>query len=323
MEKLTHLLLIDNMKKISFFFILIIIVLLSNTSYSYENSIIYKINNEIITEYDVKKEANYLRALNPNLKKLNISKLTKLALNSIIKEKIKKIELKKNNSLGKNLDDPMVLSTFESVYKNIGIKNEDEFEQYLKEFNISIEWTKMKLEIESLWNSLIYNKYRNQVSIDKEEIRKNLKKDIKLRKKQKNFLLSEIVVKFNSNQEFLNLTKMIEESIAEIGFSNTANTHSISGSANKGGKIGWINQTSLSPKILNEIKDLVNGEYTKPIKINSNFLILKIEDSKITNVQIDLEEALNKRILNERNKQLDQFSTIFFNRVKKNIIIDG
>ena len=311
------------MKKISFFFILIIIVLLSNTSYSYENSIIYKINNEIITEYDVKKEANYLRALNPNLKKLNISKLTKLALNSIIKEKIKKIELKKNNSLGKNLDDPMVLSTFESVYKNIGIKNEDEFEQYLKEFNISIEWTKMKLEIESLWNSLIYNKYRNQVSIDKEEIRKNLKKDIKLRKKQKNFLLSEIVVKFNSNQEFLNLTKMIEESIAEIGFSNTANTHSISGSANKGGKIGWINQTSLSPKILNEIKDLDNGEYTKPIKINSNFLILKIEDSKITNVQIDLEEALNKRILNERNKQLDQFSTIFFNRVKKNIIIDG
>jgi peptidyl-prolyl cis-trans isomerase SurA len=311
------------MKKISFFFILIIIVLPSNTSYSYENSITHKINNEIITEYDVKKEANYLRALNPNLKKLNISKLTKLALNSIIREKIKKIELEKNSSLGKNLDDPMVLSTFESVYKNIGIKNEDEFEQYLKEFNISIEWTKMKLEIESLWNSLIYNKYRNQVSIDKEEIRKNLKKDIKLRKKQKNFLLSEIVVKFNSNQEFLSLTKMIEESIAKIGFSNTANTHSISGSANKGGKIGWINQTSLSPKILNEIKDLVKGEYTKPIKINSNFLILKIEDSKITNVQIDLEEALNKRILNERNKQLDQFSTIFFNRVKKNVIIDG
>jgi len=311
------------MKKISFFFILITIVLLSNTSYSYENSIVHKINNEIITEYDVKKEANYLRALNPNLKKLNISKLTQLALNSIIREKIKKIELEKNNSLGKNLDDPMVLSTFESVYKNIGIKNEDEFEQYLKEFNISIKWTKMKLEIESLWNSLIYNKYRNQVSIDKEEIRKSLKKDIKLRKKQKNFLLSEIVVKFNTNQEFLSLTKMIEESIAEIGFSNTANTHSISGSANKGGKIGWINQTSLSPKILTEIKDLVNGEYSKPIKINSNFLILKIEDSKITNVQIDLEEALNKRILNERNKQLDQFSTIFFNRVKKNIIIDG
>ncbi|WP_415294606.1 peptidylprolyl isomerase [Candidatus Pelagibacter sp. Uisw_113] len=311
------------MKKISVFLILIITLLLSETSYSYENFIIHKINNEIITEYDVKKEANYLRALNPNLKNLDILKLTKLALNSIVREKIKKIELEKNNSLGENLDDPMVLSTFESVYKNIGIKNEDEFEQYLKKFNISIKWTKMKLEIESLWNSLIYNKYRNQVSIDKEEIRKSLKKDIKLRKTQKKILLSEIVIKFNSNQDFLSLTKMIEESIAEIGFSNTANTHSISGSANKGGKIGWINQTSLSPKILTEIKDLVNGEYTKPIKIDSNFLILKIEDSVITNVQIDLEEALNKRILNERNKQLDQFSTIFFNRVKKNIIIDG
>lgn len=310
------------MKKISFFFILIITVILSDTSYSYENSILRKINNEIITEYDVKKEANYLRALNPNLKNLEISKLTKLALNSIVREKIKKIELEKNNSLGENLDNPIVVSTFESIYKNIGIKNEDEFEQYLKKFNISIEWTKMKLEIESLWNSLIYNKYRDQVSIDKEEMRKNLKKDIELRKTQKKILLSEIVVKFNSNEEFLSLTKMIEESITKIGFSNTANTFSISGSANKGGKLGWINQTSLSPKILNEIKDLVNGEYTKPIKIDSNFLILKIEDSVIINVQIDLEEALNERILNERNKQLDQFSTIFFNRVKKNIIID-
>ena len=311
------------MKKISFFFILIIIVLLSDTSYSYENSIIYKINNEIITKYDVKKEANYLRALNPNLKDLDISKLRKLALKSIIREKIKKIELEKSKTLGKYLDDPMILNTFKNVYKNIGIKDEDAFEQYLKKFNISIEWTKMKLEIETLWNSLIYNKYRNQVSIDKEEIRKKLKRDIKLKKTQKKFLLSEIVVKFNSSQEFLGLTKMIKESIAKIGFSNTASIYSISSSANKGGKIGWVNQTSLSPKILNEIKDLVNGEYTKPIKIDSNFIILKIEDSQTTNIQIKLEEALNKRILNERNKQLDQFSTIFFNRIKKNIIIDG
>tara|TARA_B100000767_G_C19674745_1_gene496849 strand:- start:81 stop:1016 length:936 start_codon:yes stop_codon:yes gene_type:complete len=311
------------MKKISFFFILIIIVLLSDTSYSYENSIIYKINNEIITKYDVKKEANYLKALNPNLKDLDISKLRKLALKSIIREKIKKIELEKSKTLGEYLDDPMILNTFKNIYRNIGIKDEDAFEQYLKKFNISIEWTKMKLEIETLWNSLIYNKYRNQVSIDKEEIRKKLKRDIKLKKTQKKFLLSEIVVKFNSSQEFLGLTKMIKESIAKIGFSNTASIYSISSSANKGGKIGWINQTSLSPKILNEIKDLVNGEYTKPIKIDSNFIILKIEDSQITNIQIKLEEALNKRILNERNRQLDQFSTIFFNRIKKNIIIDG
>ena len=88
MEKLIHLVLIDNMKKISFFFILIITVLLNYTSYSYENFIIHKINNEIITKYDVEKEANYLRALNPNIKNLGISKLRKLALNSIIKEKI-------------------------------------------------------------------------------------------------------------------------------------------------------------------------------------------------------------------------------------------
>jgi len=311
------------MKKISVFFILLIAVLLSNISFSYENSIIYKINNEIITNYDLKKEANYLKALNPNLKNLNFSELTKLALKSIINEKIKKIELEKNNSLGKDLSNPDLLSIYQNIYRNIGVKNENEFEQYLKKFNISTEWLKMKLEIENLWNNLIFNKYRNQVSIDSEKIRKELKADIELNKKQKKIFLSEILIETASDQDFLRSSKMIQDSIEKIGFNNTANIHSISSSANKGGKIGWIDETSLSPIILNELKGLEKGKYTKPIKIGSNFLILKVEDIEITNIQINFEEALNKRIMNERDKQLDQFSTIFFKRVKKNITIDG
>ena len=181
----------------------------------------------------------------------------------------------------------------------------------------------MKLEIENLWNNLIFNKYRNQVSIDSEKIRKELKADIELNKKQKKIFLSEILIETASDQDFLRSSKMIQDSIEKIGFNNTANIHSISSSANKGGKIGWIDETSLSPIILNELKGLEKGKYTKPIKIGSNFLILKVEDIEITNIQINFEEALNKRIMNERDKQLDQFSTIFFKRVKKNITIDG
>ena len=141
-----------------------------------------------------------------------------------------------------------------------------------------------------------------------------------------NFLLyslSEILVKFNSDQDYINLTDKIKKSIQEIGFNNTASIYSISDTANKGGKIGWVDQISLSPKILNGLENLKKGENTQPIKLSNNFLFLRIEDVEITNIKFDLEKVLNRRIMGERNKQLDQFSNIFFNRVKQNIKIDG
>ena len=308
------------MKKI---FLILIITLLSKNAFTYENSIIYKVNNEIITTFDVKKESNYLRSLNPSLKNLDMSDLTKLSIQSIIKEKIKKIELEKNYKLGANLNDPALLSILEGVYTNVGQKNELEFRQYLKNFDISIELVKKKLEIESLWNKLIFDKYKNQISIDVQEIREELTIETKLGKEQKKFFLSEILIKFTSDQDYKNMIGRINKSIEEIGFNNTASIYSISDTGDKGGKIGWVNQTSLSPKFFNGLKNLKKGENTKPIKLNNNFLILKIEDMKITNIKIDFEKALNRRLINEQNKQLDQFSTIFFNRVKQNIKIDG
>tara|TARA_B110000037_G_scaffold6719_1_gene7214 strand:- start:1003 stop:1929 length:927 start_codon:yes stop_codon:yes gene_type:complete len=305
------------------FFLILIITFISKNAFTYENSIIYKVNNEIITTFDVKKESNYLRSLNPSLNNLDMSDLTNLSIQSIIKEKIKKIELEKNYTLGANLDDPGLLNVLEGVYKNIGQKNEQQFIEYLTNFDISIEWIKKKLEIESLWNKLIYDKYKNQISIDIQEIREELTNETKLGKEQKKFFLSEILIKFTSDQDYINMIDKINKSIEEIGFNNTASIFSISDTADKGGKIGWINQTSLSPKILNRLKNLKEGENTKPIKLNNNFLILKIEDMEITNIKIDFKKALNRRLINEQNKQLDKFSTIFFNRVKQNIKIDG
>ena len=320
MVKLTPQRLENKLKK---FFLTLIIVLLSEQAFTYENSIIYKINNEIITSYDVKKEASYLTSLNPSLKDLDMSDLTTLSIQSIIKEKIKKIELEKNYELGKNLEDPALLNIVERVYKNIGQKDESEFREYLTSFDISIQWIIKKLEIESLWNKLIFNKYKNQVTIDVQEIREELANEAKFEKKQKKIFLSEILVKFNSDQDYINLTDKIKKSIQEIGFNNTASIYSISDTANKGGKIGWVDQISLSPKILNGLENLKKGENTQPIKLSNNFLFLRIEDVEITNIKFDLEKVLNRRIMGERNKQLDQFSNIFFNRVKQNIKIDG
>ena len=109
----------------------------------------------------------------------------------------------------------------------------------------------------------------------------------------------------------------------EIGFGNTANTYSISKTANKGGRIGWVNESSLSSMIVKEIKNLKKGEITIPIKLTSGFLILKVNDIEINEIKVDLEKITDSRINNELNKQLDQFSTLYFNKTKTNTKIDA
>ena len=310
------------MHKIKVLLYIFLLSLIPYHIFSYENIIVYKIDNEIITSYDIKKEANYLISLNENLKSLKKKEILQLAKQSIINEKIKIIELKKFYSF-ENPGNDVVLQILENIYRDLGIKNEKEFESYLSQYGLSVEWVKKKLQIESFWNNLIYRKYNNKISIDKDEIKKQVNKEVKLKEKQKEIFLSEILVKITKKNEQKILIDKVKKSIEEIGFDNTANIYSISNTANKGGRIGWLNESSLSPIISKEVKNLKKNEITKPIKLTSGFLILKINDIKITNVKIDNKKIINSRILNEQNRQMDQFSTLYFNRVKTNIKIDA
>ena len=323
MERLTHQISTNNMFKIKKFIFLLIFIFSQGGAHSLENSIIYKVNNDIITAYDLKKELRYLISLNPKLKALKEKEIVKLAHQSAIKEKIKKIELEKNYSLGETLTNKSLNEILKNLYQNIGIKDENEFKKYLVQFDISIEWVKEKLEIESLWNMLIYDKYKEQVFIDEDKIRNELNKEVKLKKDQSRIFFSEILIKIINDQDQGKLIDTVKKSIEEIGFNNTANIYSVSSTANKGGKIGWVNKNSLSPVILKRINYLKKGQHSKPIKLSSGYLILKIEDVQIVDVKIDFKKALNNRINNERDRQLDLQSNIFFNRIKKQMKIDG
>ena len=310
------------MQKIKFLFYIILSIFFNQNTFSYENTIIYKVNNEIITSYDVKKEAKYLISLNINLKSLKKDKILKLAHQSAIKEKIKLIELKKYYSLEDESNDKLISKIIFNLYKNLGFKNEEEFIRYLAIQNIQIDWVKKKLEIESLWNNLIYRKHKNQIVIDEDEIKKQVLKEIKSIEKQKKLLLSEILIKLTTENEQLKLIEEVKKKIQEIGFDNTANTYSISSTANKGGKIGWLNESSLSSIIAKEVKNLKKGENTAPIKLVSGFLILKVNDIEMNEVEVDQNKIVDSRIDNELNKQLDQFSTLYYNKVKSKIKIN-
>jgi peptidyl-prolyl cis-trans isomerase SurA len=305
------------LKFILFLFLLILINFKSNTAENFY--IVYKVNNEIITNSDIQKEYRYLVSLNNELKNLENQKIIKLSKESALREKIKKIELIKYFDLKTtNIDIDKYLENF---YRNLNIKNKKEFEEYLENNNISLNYVQKKIEIEILWNQLIYDRYISQINIDKNQLKEKIKKLINT-KKQKKYSLSEILFDKENNLNFEKKLENINQSISEIGFKNTANIYSISDSSKFGGKIGWIAEQKLSTKILEQLNTLEVGQYTSPVQVGSSFLILKIDEIEYENVIINEDEELNKMIQFETNKQLDQFSKIFYGKIKINSFIN-
>ena len=306
--------------KIKFFLSLTILLILSIKSYSNENIyIVYKVNNEIITNSDIEKEYQYLITLNNQLKTLDKLKALELSKESALREKIKKIELAKYfdlKTLDLNIDNYL-----QNFYKSLNIKNDSEFKQYLRNNDISFNYLKKKIQIEIIWNQLIYDKYNTQINIDKKKLKKKLK-ELNKAEKQKVYLLSEILFDKENNLSFEKKLKNISQSISEIGFNNTANIYSTSDSAKFGGNIGWVEEQKLSKNITEELKLLKIGQYTIPIKANGSFLLLKIEEIKYEKAPINEDEELDKMIQFEVNKQLNQFSKIFYKKIKINSLID-
>ena len=277
------------------------------------------VENEIITNYDIQKEIRYLQILNSDLKNLNDSKKIEIAKNSLINEIIKKREIIKIfNFEDENL---FVKKYLKDLYMRLNIGNEKDFEEILlRDENYSLDEIKNKIKVEILWNELIYSKYVDQIKIDKNSLVKKIDSlDNKIRKE---YLLSEIIFMKPYNENLEDLVKKIITSISEIGFNNTANIYSIAESSKLGGKLGWIDENNLSELIFQELKKIDEGEYTNIINIRNNYMILKIEEIRLNEISINKQKELDKMIKYETNKQLNQFSRIYFEKSKINYTIN-
>ena len=300
-------------------FLIIIFFLFTNFSYSkIDLQIIMKINNQIVTSYDIEKESNYLLALNPKLNEINKKDLLELAKKSMIKEMIRKSEILKYKEI--NLDNSRNQNILRNIMLNLDFSNQLQFESYLNDFDISIDDLRKKIGIENEWKNLVYSKYSTSVKIDNEKLINQIERSIK-DEFSIEYNLSEIVFIENQNISLKDLSKKILESIKINGFENTANLYSISDSSKVGGKIGWIKKNNLSSEINRELENLKINSYSNPIKIDNNYLILKINDIKQITVKIDKQKELDKMIMIETSKQLDKFSNIFYNKIKLNSVI--
>ena len=296
--------------------IILYFFILTNFSFSIENKILFKVNNEIVTSVDILNEIKYLNSLNTNFKNLEENKRYEIVKNSLIKEKVKEIFLK---DIFKEieLDDKNFNRIAINTYSRLGINNIDQLNLYIEKFDIEKKMLRKKISINSFWNQLIYNKFNKSVKIDLDEI----KKDLTQEDKQIEYNLSEIVFNLENDENLDDKFQMIKTEIYKNTFKNAALIYSISDTSVNGGNLGWIKQSSISKKILKEILSIPINEPTNPIRIPSGFLILNINELRETKKEINLEDELEKIVKIKTNNQLDQFSNIYFNKIKKNIVI--
>ncbi len=305
----------NSLLKLVYFFILMSLFINSANS---ENKIKIElqIGNEILTNIDFINEKNYLIALNNNLKNLPKNQLRNISKQSLIREKIKKIELLKFYDFEKA--DKYSDQLLRDFYKRLNFKSENDFNSYLISYNLSILDIIEKLKIETLWNEMIFSKYNNQIKIDEENIKSKIKNQKKILKE---YNLSEILFQLGSDEEVLDKYELILKNIKASGFKNSANIFSISDSAKFGGEIGWVNQNQLNEKLLKEIDNLDINQLTRPIQSSSGYLIIKLNDKREKEKELNFEKTFKQMITQEKNRQLNQFSLIYFNKIKQNIFI--
>ncbi len=301
------------------FIIVVSLSLFSQKTLSFENKIEFKINNEIITSIDINNEVKYLTSFNPKLLELDKKKILEISKDSIIKEKIKKIEIKKYKET-LEIDQKYLSQIIKNSFTRIGINSESELTDFLNKKNLKFNEFKEKLIIEYLWNEIIFLKFRSKIKINKDKLKEDL---IEFNNKEYiSYDLSEIIFNLENGETLASKSNLIIKDIKEKGFENSATIYSISSTSNSGGQLGWIESTLLNKKLRLKISKLKIGQITEPFTIPGGFLILRLNNVKKDKKEIKFNEELEKLIKLKTNEQLNQFSNIYFNKIKKDIKIE-
>ena len=309
-------------KKLKVFFIFFLIIFLdTQKSRSLENKILFKVDNEIITTIDIYEEIKFLKTFNPEMNNLSETEIFEISKNSILRERIKKLEIMK---FVKELEinEKFILKFIKGKYSKIGLNSLENFQNYLKENNLDFEVVKEKFTIEIIWRDLIYQKFNDKVIINREKIKNEILQN-PIKENQKELLLSEIIFNATNKIDYENKYEEILKDIEKLGFKKTALIHSNSDTATSGGLIGWIKENNLNQNIRTILSKLKIGQISKPIRTSGGFIILKIEDEKKYKSNFNIDDKITEVIKFKTDDQLNQFSNMYFNKIKKDLTIYG
>ena len=292
----------------------IIFFLLSSPSLASSNfQIITKVGNEIITSFELKnKIKTTLFLAGEELSQNNVNDIKNLSLEYLINSKLKKEELKKYNFERNN--ELRVKSYLENLSQKLNIKTGDLEKVFLAnglEFNLFLE----EIKTEFLWQNLIYEIYSKKINLDENEITRELNKIISDQQSILEYNLSKIETKILKEDELIDIMNYIKN----FSFQKAAQKYSIAYTSVNGGNIGWVNSKSLSNNILELVKNLKIGEYSKPMKRDTSVLIFYLNDKrKISNLDKNNLEKLKISIINKKTNSLLNIYSNNHLSIKKN-----
>ncbi len=281
------------------------------------NKIIAKIGNDIITSFDLINEVNTILALsNRKAENEKIVTYQRLAYSNIKEIIIKKQAIEKYEIDEFNEND--LINYISMLEKNLGIQEyslKDHFKKFGANFDLFIKNTQTNLK----WNTLIFLLYQKELDVDESLIKSDIDKEIKNNKEIIEYNLSEIVMIDADKNKLLNVKK----SIIDKGFEKSAILLSESVTSAKGGVIGWVSSSSISPNYLSKIKKLKINDVSEPIKNNNSTVFLKLNDKRILSKKnIDL-DRIKKSIINKKKQEkLNIFSNSHYLDLEKKTYIE-
>lgn len=300
--------------------IILAIFLLTSISTSFakfENNIILKVENEIITNFEIKnKIISTLILGNQEINQNNIDKLKKQALDFLIQHKLKKIELSKYDFK----KDAKQIENYLNAISNNNINN---LKEKFSNNNIDFQLFLDELEIHFKWQNYIFQTYSKKVEIDEKGVDLELAKLIKEKSDIIQFRLSEIEILLHNDLSDREKISNIQQQIDKYGFESTAIKFSISSTASNKGDLGWMNAESLNKNIYELIKKINIGEVTEPLITKNSALFLKLKDKKISKVEnINIDELRKNLIDQKKNEMFNLYSRSHLSKLKNTSLIE-
>ncbi len=296
--------------------ITLIILFLNNNLYGFNSKIIVKVEDEIITNYDLKNKILITLILaNQEINQQNIDELKKAVLDQLINLKLKKMELSKYKI---KKDEGRINSYLKSISGN----NIQNFKNKFFENNLDFELFLDEVDTEIRWQQLIYSLYEKKIDINEAIVEVEVEKIIKERSNVEEFELYEIEINSNLDVPDKQIIEDILKKINTIGFENSALNFSTSTTSSQKGYLGWINGKTLSKEIYLILSKMKIGEVSKPIKKQNNFLFLKLNNKRtIKPEQLEIKKLKSDIIEKKKAGLFNLYSQSRLSKLKNNSFI--
>jgi len=304
-------------KKI-FFIIIIFFIGIINLNANIEDGLYITVGNKAITKSDIVNEIKLLLIVNnESYSEEKREKLNQIAIKTSIKRSIKEIEIERYKY---------------NIYSKADLKKE--LTNIANKINIDIDTLKTicesneldftiienQIKTELLWNGLIFQIYKDKLSINLDEINEQLQ-SLKKNKGISEYLISEIIVNPVNKDNLKSEIENLKTKIKNEGFESVAKELSISNTSIKGGDLGWVSENEISKKFKSKIINTPVGNISEAILLPEGILIFKVKDKRTVEKNLSLEEQKSLLVAAEKTKILNMYSLSHYDKVKRTVAV--